>query len=63
MMQNAPDLKAAREVADFLGTVHHEFHYTIQVRLIISLLVLTIWSNFGFGFGHFISTWSEFKYR
>lgn len=29
--QGSPDLKAAREVADFLGTVHHEFHFTVQV--------------------------------
>ncbi|CAN6470388.1 unnamed protein product [Victoria cruziana] len=26
----SPDLKAAREVADYLGTVHHEFHFTVQ---------------------------------
>lgn len=29
--QGSPDLKAAKEVADFLGTVHHEFHFTVQV--------------------------------
>lgn len=29
--QGSPDLKAAREVADYLGTVHHEFHFTVQV--------------------------------
>ncbi|KAL0388978.1 UNVERIFIED_CONTAM: Asparagine synthetase [glutamine-hydrolyzing] [Sesamum calycinum] len=28
--QGSPDLKAAREVADYLGTVHHEFHFTVQ---------------------------------
>ncbi|TYK00726.1 asparagine synthetase [Cucumis melo var. makuwa] len=28
--KGSPDLKAAREVADFLGTVHHEFHFTVQ---------------------------------
>uniref|UniRef100_A0A1S4BZ26 Asparagine synthetase [glutamine-hydrolyzing] 2 n=1 Tax=Nicotiana tabacum TaxID=4097 RepID=A0A1S4BZ26_TOBAC len=26
----SPDLKAAREVADYLGTRHHEFHFTVQ---------------------------------
>src|SRR5690606_4661716 len=29
-LEGAPDLKAAREVADFIGTVHHEFHFTVQ---------------------------------
>ncbi|KAB5520582.1 hypothetical protein DKX38_024901 [Salix brachista] len=29
-LENSPDLKAAREVADYLGTVHHEFHFTVQ---------------------------------
>ena len=32
-LQGAPDLKYAREVADFLGTVHHELHFTIQEGL------------------------------
>ena len=27
---DSPDLKAAREVAAHLGTVHHEFHFTVQ---------------------------------
>ncbi|CAK9313205.1 unnamed protein product [Citrullus colocynthis] len=27
-LEGSPDLKVAREVADFLGTVHHEFHFT-----------------------------------
>lgn len=31
ILQGSPDLKAAREVADYLGTVHHEFHFTVQV--------------------------------
>lgn len=26
----SPDLKAAREVAAHIGTVHHEFHFTVQ---------------------------------
>lgn len=30
-MQGSPDLKAAREVADYLGTLHKEFHFTVQV--------------------------------
>lgn len=29
--QGSPDLGAAREVADYLGTRHHEFHFTVQV--------------------------------
>ncbi|KAM7259370.1 hypothetical protein ACFE04_015111 [Oxalis oulophora] len=28
--EGSPDLKAAREVANFLGTLHHEFHFTVQ---------------------------------
>jgi len=26
----APDLAAAKKVADFLGTTHHEFHFTVE---------------------------------
>jgi len=29
-LPGAPDLAAAKEVAQFLGTVHHEFHFTVQ---------------------------------
>ncbi|XP_044505144.1 asparagine synthetase [glutamine-hydrolyzing] 1 [Mangifera indica] len=29
-LEGSPDLKSAREVADYLGTVHHEFHFTVQ---------------------------------
>ncbi len=29
-LKGAPDLVAARKVADFIGTVHHEINYTIQ---------------------------------
>ena len=29
-LKGAPDLAAAREVADFIGTVHHEINYTVQ---------------------------------
>ncbi len=32
-LDGAPDLKAAREVADYLGTVHHELTYSIQEGL------------------------------
>ena len=32
-LKDAPDLKKARVVADYLGTVHHEIHYTIQEGL------------------------------
>lgn len=33
-VQGSPDLKAAREVADYLGTFHHEFHFTVQVNFV-----------------------------
>ncbi|XP_051134600.1 asparagine synthetase [glutamine-hydrolyzing]-like [Andrographis paniculata] len=29
-LEGSPDLLAAKEVADYLGTVHHEFHFTVQ---------------------------------
>ncbi|KAM7262251.1 hypothetical protein ACFE04_021328 [Oxalis oulophora] len=29
-LKGSPDLKFAREVADYLGTRHHEFHFTVQ---------------------------------
>jgi asparagine synthase (glutamine-hydrolysing) len=29
-LDESPDLKAAAEVAAFIGSVHHQFHYTIQ---------------------------------
>ncbi|KAH9701778.1 Asparagine synthetase (glutamine-hydrolyzing) 1 [Citrus sinensis] len=29
-LEGSPDLKYAKEVADYLGTVHHEFHFTVQ---------------------------------
>lgn len=32
-LEGAPDLKAAREVADKIGTVHHEMTYTVQEGL------------------------------
>ncbi|MEZ9856340.1 asparagine synthase-related protein, partial [Vibrio breoganii] len=32
-LEGAPDLIAAREVADKIGTVHHEMTYTIQEGL------------------------------
>lgn len=32
-LEGAPDLAAARKVADHIGTVHHEIHYTIQEGL------------------------------
>lgn len=30
-VQGSPDLKAAREVANYLGTLHKEFHFTVKV--------------------------------
>lgn len=32
-MPGSPDLKAAKEVADFIGTKHHSFQFTIQEAL------------------------------
>lgn len=32
-LKESPDLAAAREVAEYLGSVHHEFHFTIQEGL------------------------------
>jgi asparagine synthase (glutamine-hydrolysing) len=32
-LKGAPDLSKAREVADFIGTVHHEINYTVQEGL------------------------------
>ncbi|PRQ48729.1 putative asparagine synthase (glutamine-hydrolyzing) [Rosa chinensis] len=29
-LEGSPDLKAAREVADYLGTHHHKFHFTVH---------------------------------
>jgi len=29
-LKGSPDLKAAKEVSDFLGTVHHEFTFSVQ---------------------------------
>ena len=32
-LEGAPDLESARAVAEFLGTAHHELHYTIEEGL------------------------------
>ncbi|MDR2681280.1 MAG: asparagine synthase B [Tannerella sp.] len=32
-LEGAPDLVAAQKVADYIGTVHHEIHYTVQEGL------------------------------
>lgn len=32
-LESAPDLAAARKVAEHIGTVHHEIHYTVQEGL------------------------------
>lgn len=32
-LEGAPDLQAAKKVADMIGTVHHEIHFTIQEGL------------------------------
>ena len=35
-LPGSPDLKAAQEVANHLGTVHHEIHFTVQEGLMPS---------------------------
>lgn len=37
----APDAKAARKVADYIGTIHHEIHFTIEQG--IEILEKLIW--------------------
>lgn len=32
-LKGSPDLKASREVADYIGTVHHELHFTVEEAL------------------------------
>ena len=32
-LEGSPDLAAARRAADFIGSVHHEFHFTVQEGL------------------------------
>lgn len=32
-LKDSPDLQAARKVADYIGTVHHEIHFTIEEAL------------------------------
>jgi len=32
-LKGAPDLEAARKVADYIGTVHHEIHFTVEEAL------------------------------
>ena len=39
--QDAPDAKAARKVAEFLGTEHHEIHFTIEEG--IAILDQLVW--------------------
>ncbi len=33
-LEGSPDLAAARKVADFIGTIHHEVHFTIEEGLL-----------------------------
>lgn len=32
-LKGSPDLKASREVANYIGTVHHELHFTVEEAL------------------------------
>lgn len=34
LQENSPDLEAARLVAQYVGTDHYEFHFTVQVSLL-----------------------------
>ena len=39
-LKGAPDLIKAKEMADFLGTVHHEVNYTVQEGFVVFLVVI-----------------------
>lgn len=39
--ENAPDIKAAKEVAEFIGTTHHSIHFTFEEGL--SIIDKLIW--------------------
>ena len=45
-LEGAPDLIKAREVARFIGTVHHEIHYTIQEGLELSATSFTTFDTY-----------------
>ena len=32
-LEGSPDLIAAKKAADYIGTIHHEIHFTIQEAL------------------------------
>ena len=40
-LKGAPDLIKAREVAEYIGTVHHEIKYTVQEGLSVMLSILS----------------------
>ncbi|TVU27444.1 hypothetical protein EJB05_30055 [Eragrostis curvula] len=40
-LEGSPDLKAAKEVADYLGTVHTEFHFTVQIKALGVKMVIS----------------------
>ncbi|KMZ61059.1 Asparagine synthetase [glutamine-hydrolyzing] [Zostera marina] len=39
-LEGSPDLKAAKEVAEYLGTVHYEFYFTVQDGIDIKSLAV-----------------------
>lgn len=41
-LKGAPDLIKAREVAEYIGTVHHEINYTLQEGLLMPSGMLSI---------------------
>lgn len=50
-LEGSPDIAAAQEVADFLGTKHHAFTYTIQegmdaVEDVIYHVCIEFWRDF-----------------
>lgn len=44
-MQGSPDLEAAKEVAAYLGTIHHEFHFSVQVTEIFFIFLFPFFLN------------------
>ncbi|KAF3794216.1 Asparagine synthetase glutamine-hydrolyzing 2 [Nymphaea thermarum] len=45
-LKGSPDLKAAKEVADYLGTFHHEFEFTVQASSLLLKLTKLLFLDF-----------------
>ena len=37
-LKGSPDLKAAQDVAKFIGSVHHGYEFTVQQGMLISFI-------------------------